>query len=259
VTLRSSLYAGSVMHRRLRPCTNKFRYRAFWMLLDLEELDQLCRKLRWFSYNRPNLFSLYDTDHGDGTRTPLRTQIEGQLHEAGIELAGGRVWLLCMPRTLGYCFNPLSVFFCHRADGSLAAIVYEVHNTFAERHSYIIAAERSGGMIHQRCRKLFYVSPFMDMDLRYDFRIFGPDNRIVVDIWASRAGERILHAVLAGARKPLSDRELARIFVRTPVITVKVMAAIHWQALKLWSKKIHFRKRPPPPERAVTIVTETLD
>ena len=158
------------------------------MLLDLDELDQLSSKLRWFSYNRPNLFSLYDTDHGDGTRTPLRAQIESRLDEAGIDLTGGRVWLLCMPRTFGYCFNPLSIFFCHRADGTLVAIVYQVHNTFAERHSYIIAVERTGDAIYQRCRKLFYVSPFMDMDMRYDFRIVGPSERIVVDIVPAAPG-----------------------------------------------------------------------
>jgi DUF1365 family protein len=257
VTLRSSLYVGSVMHRRLRPRRHHFRYRAFWMLLGLDELDQLSGKLRWFSYNRPNLFSLYDTDHGDGTRAPLRVQIESRLDEAGIDLTGGRVWLLCMPRTFGYCFNPLSIFFCYRADGTLAAIVYQVHNTFAERHSYIIAVERTGDAIHQRCRKLFYVSPFMDMDMRYDFRIVGPSERIVVDICASSAGGRVLHAVLAGVRESLTDRELARVFVQMPAITVKVMVAIHWEAVKLWAKRIRFRQRPSPPERATTVVTET--
>ena len=227
------------------------------MLLDLDELDQLSSKLRWFSYNRPNLFSLYDTDHGDGTRTPLRAQIESRLDEAGIDLTGGRVWLLCMPRTFGYSFNPLGIFFCHRADGTLAAIVYQVHNTFAERHSYVIAVERTGNAIHQRCRKLFYVSPFMDMDMRYDFRIVGPSERIVVDICASSAGERVLHAVLAGVRESLTDRALARVFLQMPAISIKVMAAIHWEALKLWAKRIRFQQRPAPPERATTVVTET--
>ena len=256
MTLGSSLYVGSVMHRRLRPRRHDFRYRAFWMLLDLDELDELSSRLRWFSYNRPNLFSFYDSDHGDGTSAPLRSQIDSQLGEAGIDLAGGRVWLLCMPRTLGYCFNPLSIFFCHRGDGSLAAIVYQVHNTFAERHSYVIAVERTGDAIHQWCRKLFFVSPFMDMDMRYDFRIVGPNERIVVAICARSAEERVLQAVLAGERQPLTDRELTRVFLRMPAITLKVMAAIHWEALKLWAKRIGFRPRPAPPERAITIVTE---
>ena len=135
MTLRSSLYVGSVMHRRLRPRMHSFRYRAFWFLLDLDELDELSRKLRWFSYNRSNIFSFYDADHGDGTATPIRARIESQLAEAQIDLAGGRICLLCMPRTLGYCFNPISIYFCYRADASLTAVVYQVHNTFGERHS----------------------------------------------------------------------------------------------------------------------------
>jgi DUF1365 family protein len=256
VKFRSSLYVGSVMHRRLRPRWHSFRYRAFWMLLDLKELDQLSSKLRWFSYNRPNLFSLYDTDHGDGTRTPLCAQVESRLREAGIEPTGGQIRLLCMPRTLGYCFNPLSVFFCHGANGALLAIIYQVHNTFAQRHSYIIAVERSAGAVHQQCRKLFYVSPFMEMDMRYDFHIVGPDERIVVDITASSAEGRVLHALLTGTREPMTDWSLARSFLKVPAITFKVMAAIHWEALKLWRKRIGLHPRPVAPERMTTVVAE---
>jgi DUF1365 family protein len=135
MTTGSALYIGSVMHRRMRPQVHRFRYRAFWCLFDLDELPQLSQRLLWFSHNRANLFSLRDRDHGDSSATPLRKQIELLLTKAGIELAGGSIQLLCMPRTFGYCFNPLSVYFCHRADGSLAARIYQVHNTFGERHS----------------------------------------------------------------------------------------------------------------------------
>jgi uncharacterized protein len=243
------------MHRRMRPRTHEFRYRAFWMLLDLNNIERLSAELRWFSYNRPNLFSLYDSDHGDGTRTPLRAQIESRLHEAGIDVLGGRVWLLCMPRTLGYCFNPLSIFFCHKRDGALVAIIYQVHNTFRERHSYIIAVARSGGPIHQQCCKRFYVSPFMGMDMRYDFHIVGPDERIVVDITASNLEGRVLHALLNGTREPLTDKSLARSFLKVPAITFKVMAAIHWEALRLWWKRIRLHPRPAAPDPKTTIVT----
>ena len=255
MTLRSSLYVGSVMHRRLQPRMHNFRYRAFWFLLDLDELAELSRQLRWFSYNRPNLFSFYDTDHGDGTATPLRAQIERQLGEAGIDLAGGRIHLLCMPRTLGYCFNPLSIFFCYRADGALAAMVYQVHNTFGERHSYVIRVEDQSDALHQHCRKLFYVSPFLDMDMRYDFRITGPDERIAVGICASSSAKPVLNAVLTGARRDLTDRNLMIVFLKIPAITIKVIAAIHWEALRLWAKGIGLRRRPLPPERSTTIVT----
>ena len=168
---QSAIYVGSVMHRRLRPRPHRFRYRAFWLLLDLDELDHLSASLRWFSYNRRNLFSLFDTDHGDGTATPLRRQAEAQLASAGIALPGGRIALLCMPRTLGYSFNPLSIYFCYDADGRLSALIHQVHNTFGERHSYVLAVEGAQQTQHQRCRKKFYVSPFLDMDLTYDFRI----------------------------------------------------------------------------------------
>jgi DUF1365 family protein len=253
----SSLYVGSVMHRRMQPRMHHFRYRAFWFLIDLDELSELSSRLRWFSHNRPNMFSFYDTDHGDGTAMPLRVQIERQLIEAGVELADGRIQLLCMPRTLGYCFNPLSIFFCYRAEGTLAAIVYQVHNTFAERHSYVIKVKDQSGLLHQQCRKLFYVSPFLDMDMRYDFRITEPDERIVVGICASAYEGPILSAVLIGTRKPLTDRNLSRVFLQIPAITLKVLAAIHWEALKLWAKRIRLHRRPAPPECATTMVPAT--
>jgi uncharacterized protein len=254
MSLHSSLYVGSVMHRRLRPRRHHFRYRSFWLLLDLDELSALSARLRWFSYNRPNLFSLHDSDHGDGSATPLRTQIAQQLAAADIDLGGGRISLLCMPRTFGHCFNPLSLFFCYRADGALAAIIYQVHNTFAQRHSYIIPVTDAGDTVHQRCRKLFYVSPFMDMDLRYQFRIVGPNERIAVGICAMSGRTPVLNAALAGDRHPLSDRSLLRVGLRMPAITLKVMAAIHWEALKLFVKRIGLRRRPPPPLQAATIV-----
>jgi DUF1365 family protein len=252
--VESSLYIGSVMHRRLRPRRHHFRYRAFWLLLNLEEIEERSKRTTWFSYNRPNLFSFYDSDHGDGTNTLLRLQIDRQLAEAGLDVSGGRVMLLCMPRTLGYCFNPLSVFFCYRKDGELEAIVYQVHNTFAERHSYVIAVKGAKSAVHQNCRKRFYVSPFLDMDLRYDFRIAGPDNRLTVAISATGHEGPVLNAVMAGVRAPLTDHNLLRVFWRIPAVTLKVMAGIHWEALKLWIKRIGFRRRPAPPVRAATVV-----
>jgi DUF1365 family protein len=235
------------MHRRIYPRAHRFRYRAFWLLLDLDELAELSGRLRWLSYNRSNLFSVYDSDHGDGSATPLRTQLERELAEAEIELAGGRIRLLCMPRTLGYGFNPLSLFFCYRPNGVLAAIVYQVHNTFGDRHSYVIPVEDDGCTVHQSCPKRFFVSPFLDMDLRYDFRISHPDERIAVAIRAGSIGKQpVLHAVLAGTRRNLTDRTLLGVFLKIPAVTIKVMAAIHWEALRLWAKGMRLRRRPAP-------------
>src|SRR5262245_25752722 len=126
------------MHRRIKPKPHKLRYRVFWALLDLDELPALSRRLRLFSFERFNLFGFYTADHGDGSDISLRDQAEKHLADAGIDLDGGAIKLLCMPRILGFVFNPISVYYCYRRDGGLAALIYEVHNTFGQRHSYLI-------------------------------------------------------------------------------------------------------------------------
>lgn len=254
---RSALYVGTVMHRRLRPKVHQFRYRAFWLLIDLDELPVLTARLKLFSHNRFNLFALHETDLGDGSPTPLRIQTERLLEGAGIDIAGGAIRLLCMPRTLGYSFNPISIYYCHRPDGELAAIIYEVHNTFGERHSYVASIDANSDEIRQNCRKVFYVSPFMDMDLAYHFRLTEPAERVVVGINASKGGERVLHASLAGLRRELTDRALLQTFFRIPLITAKVTLAIHWEALRLWLKGIRLRTRPAAPARQATPAINT--
>ena len=258
VTRRSCLYVGSVMHRRLRPRRHHFRYRVFWILVDIDELAALSERLRWFSHNRANLFSFHDRDHGNGSPTPLREQIERKLREADVDCAGGAIRVLCMPRTLGYCFNPLSIFFCHRGDGALAALVYQVHNTFGERHSYVIPVSEHGHPLHQRCAKRFYVSPFLGMDVRYEFRVSVPDERVAVGIKASEKTGPVFTAVLEGRHRALSDSNLLALFVKMPAVTIKVIAAIHWQAAKLWIKRIALHRRPPPPAHDTSIVRASL-
>lgn len=240
----SAIYVGAVMHRRLAPRRHRFRYRAFWLLLDLDELDGLDARLWLFSHNRFNLFSFDDRDHGDGTAKPLRAQIEAQLHEGGIVWSGGRVRLLCMPRSLGHCFNPLCVYFCDHADGTPAAIVYQVHNTFGERHSYVLPA-RSAGRQLQACDKAFYVSPFMDMDLRYEFALTMPGERLNLAIRLRQQGKTLLVAAIAGERRQLDDRALLRLFLTIPAQTLTTVAAIHWQALRLWLKGLRIRRHVP--------------
>jgi uncharacterized protein len=254
MSARSALYVGSVMHRRLRPRHHHFRYRAFWFLLDLDELPALVRSSRLFSYNRTNLFSLHDSDHGDGSARPVRIQIDKLLREAGIDPVGGRIELFFIPRTLGYVFNPLSIYFCRRQDGSLAALVYEVHNTFGERHSYLIPVESGRDVVRQQCEKAFYVSPFLDMNLRYEFRIKQPDEHISVSIRASSEHEPVMVATLTGTRREFSDLALLRALLATGAITIKVTAAIHWEGLRLWLKRVRLRPRPPAPASMTTIV-----
>jgi DUF1365 family protein len=256
MTLRSALYVGSVMHRRLRPHAHHFRYRAFWLLIDLDELPGLSKGLWLLSHNKFNLFSLHDADHGDGTSTPLRVQVERELGGAGLELGGGRISLLAMPRTLGCGFNPLSIYFCHRADGTLAALVYQVHNTFGERHSYVIPVQQvSSRSVHQRCRKDFHVSPFLDMNLIYEFRVTGPNDRLAVGIRASTPSGPLLTAVLTGTRKALTDRALMRVGLAVPAVTAKVTAAIHWEALRLWLKGMRYRRKPAAPADMISVAS----
>ena len=159
-----------------------FRYRLFWLFVDLDELDGLGRRLRLFSHNRFNLFSLHDRDHGEGSARGLREQADALLRVNGVEEEIGAIRLLCMPRTLGYDFNPLSVYFCYRLDGGLAALIYEVRNTFGGRHSYVLPAKASGGTVRHGCDKAFFVSPFLPMGLHYEFQVAPPGETIAVAI-----------------------------------------------------------------------------
>ncbi len=257
MTLRSALYVGTVMHRRLRPRPHRLRYRVAWMLLDLDEIARLPEKLRLFSYNRRNAVSFFDRDHGDGSGRALRQQVESHLRSAGIAPDGGPIRLLCMPRILGYGFNPLSVYFCYQQDGALNAILYEVHNTFRQRHAYLIPVDRgvaAGATIDQHCRKGFYVSPFMDMDLSYAFRVVVPDDRVAVAIRTADRDGLVLAAALTGDRLALTDAALLRLLVAYPLLTLKVVGAIHWHAVKMVLKGFRLRPRPHPPTAAVTVV-----
>ena len=243
------------MHRRLRPRAHRLRYRVFWMLLDLDEIDRLPESLRLFSRNRFNAVGFHHSDHGDGSDVPLRRQIDAHLRTAGIEAASSSIRLLCMPRIFGYAFNPLSVYFCYRNDGPLVAVLYEVHNTFKERHNYLIPVEPGAQTaFEQRCKKNFYVSPFLDMDLSYAFRVVAPGERVSVAIDTSDNEGRVLTAALCGTRRALTDAGLLRVLTAFPFATLKVIAAIHWHALRMWFKGFRLRPRPKPPGNAVTIV-----
>ncbi len=251
----SGFYTGVVTHQRLRPKAHHLRYSMFQMLFDLDEAPRLARALRLFSHNRFNAFSFFDRDHGDGRAGPLRGYIEETLAGAGIDLAGGQIKLLCMPRLFGHVFNPLSVYYCHRADGSLAAMLYEVNNTFGERHSYLIAAPPGApGPIRQSCPKAFHVSPFMDMAMTYDFAVTEPDESVTTTVNASdAAGALVIAAAFSGRRRELSDRLLVRVLFAYPLMTLKVVAAIHFEAMKLILKGVRLHPRPPAPAHLVSV------
>jgi len=253
VSFVSGLYPGIVTHARLRPRRHALRYRIFMLLLDLDELEALDRSLRLFSLGRFNLTGFDPRRHGDGSARPLKAQVEDELAAAGIA-HGGPVRMLAMPRILGTGFNPLTVYFCHRADGALSAILYEVNNTFGERHSYLIPAE-DAPVVRQACEKGFYVSPFMDMDLRYAFRVRPPAEAAQVLVDVDDAEGRVLATGFVGRRAELSDRTLLTAWLTHPWMTLGVLAAIHWEALAIWLKGGKIRRRPAKPGWPVTVVT----
>ena len=250
----SGLYPGNVTHLRLAPRRHRFRYRLFMALFDLDELDQLDRGLRLFSHNRANVFSFFDRDHLSGEGEPLRVQVERLLQRAGLASDGGAIRLLCMPRMFGYAFNPISVYFCHRRDGALMATLYEVNNTFGQRHTYLIAAPASDGWIMQQCVKRLHVSPFMDMDLTYAFRVRPPGTDIAFHVNAHKAGGLVLATGFLGRRAEFSDRMLSKLVVAFPLLTLKVILGIHFEALRLLLKGVRPRPTPPSPAAAATIV-----
>lgn len=256
----SALYFGKVMHKRLRPFTHAFRYRVFSLYLDLDETPALQRGLRLLSHNRWNLFAFHDRDHGPRDGSPLRPWIDEELNKAGIDLAGGSVRLLCFPRVLGYVFNPLSVWFCFHAEGGLRAILYEVSNTFGGHHGYLIPVEDAAagsGPIAQSAAKRLYVSPFIAMNSRYDFRLAVPGDKLALAIHQSVPEGPLLVARHSGRRRALSDRSLLLAFFAYPLMTVKVIVAIHWQALRLWAKGAKPEPRPAAPATPVTLVPAT--
>ena len=235
----AALYVGDVMHARLKPMGHRFSYRVISLLIDLDRLAEADRQSPLFGVNRAALYGFREADHGRRDGSSLRAHAQACAAERGIDLTGGRVLLLCYPRLLGYTFNPLSVYFCYRADGELALLIYEVRNTFGEIHPYVLPvtpANVSGTGVRQQQDKLFYVSPFIEMAMRYHFRVRPPDQRVQLRILETDREGPLLAATFNGSHRKLNTRELLRAFVALPLVTFKIMAAIHWEALRLWLK-----------------------
>jgi DUF1365 family protein len=243
-TSGSSFYVGEVRHVRLRPRVHRLRYRVFMTLIDLDRIAEEARRLRTFAIGPFALMSFRPRDHGDGGAVPLKVQVETLLARADLAPDGGPIALLCMPRILGFVFNPLSVYFCRRRDGTLFAIVYEVSSTFGQRCSYVLPVRDTGAAVRQGCEKRLHVSPFMDMDLTYDFRIAPPAESVGVVINTSDQDGLMLHAAFKGARRPLTDLQVLRLAATMPFLTLKVVAAIHWEALRIWLKGVTLRPAP---------------
>jgi uncharacterized protein len=243
----AALYFGEVMHARLKPVGHRFNYRVMSLLIDLDRLAAADRQSPLFGVNRAALYSFHERDHGDRDDASLRAYAERCAAQHDIDLNGGRVWLLCYPRLLGYTFNPLSVYFCYRADGALALVIYEVRNTFGDIHAYMLPV-RQGDIteagLRQQQDKLFYVSPFVEMTMRYHFRVSPPGERVKLRILETDRDGPLLAATFSGYRRNLTTYALLRSFFSLPLVTLKIVAAIHWEALRLWLKGMRLVERP---------------
>lgn len=247
----SCLYLGQVMHHRLSPVGHRFTYRVASLLLDIDEMPE--PGLRLFSRNRFNLFSVNDADLGEGG-TP-RAWIDALLSRHGIAHSGGKVAVHLFPRVLGFGFTPLATWFCHDSDGTLQAILYEVHNTFGERHAYLIrTGQDSRRTLHHHAGKAFHVSPFIGPNGNYAFSVRPPGDRFSLSIRETDAttGAPILVASHVARRVPLTDRHLLRAALSYSLLPFQILGGIHWEAFRLWRKGAPFHKKPPPPAAFVS-------
>lgn len=247
--LSSALYQGKVMHARIKPMGHRFQYRVYALLLDLDELAAASSS--WvFSHNRFNLLSFFDKDHGAHDGKPLRNYVDQLLGDAD-EPRPHSVKLLCYPRILGWVFNPLSVYYCYDVAGDMTAVIYEVRNTFGENHTYVAPiqdGELRNGLVRQERNKLFYVSPFIEMQMRYRFRLNQPDESLTLRILECDDDGPLLSATFSGTRFPLTTAMLLRAFFQVPMQTLKIVGGIHWEAMRLWIKGAKFHRRPKRPQ-----------
>ena len=241
--LAFGVYRGVVVHVRDRPVTHLLRYRIFMLLIDLDQAPAVIRRLRWLSGGRFDLMSFRERDHGDGSDRPLKAQVQERLAGAGLR-ADGPVRLLTMPRILGCAFNPISVYFCHRPDGRLAATVYEVSNTFGERHSYVVAANGEPVQL-QAADKQLYVSPFIDMAMTYSFVVRPPGETVNLTIQVEDGDGWVMTAAFTARRHSLTDENLIAAWLAHPLLIPGVVFGIHWEALKLFLKGLRVRHRRP--------------
>lgn len=245
--MRSALYTGVMMHHRSKPKDHVFRYKVCFYVLDLDELDQLDARLALFSYNKPNLFTFRDTDHIGDAGLSIKDNLVAWLAERGVDLAGGHILMLTNLRTFGYVFNPVSFFYCYRADGSFACSIAEVSNTFGERRPYLLDEQNlvSNGTSRTWSQaKELHVSPFFGMDQRYEFVLTEPGERISARVDLFEGDERIFVATQTGTRHELTDATLAKTLLRHPFMSQQVIGLIHLQALKLWRKRVPFQRKP---------------
>ena len=241
--METCIYKGNVSHRRFKPIKHYFSYKTFSILFDLDELERLQKKISLFSFNKFNLFSFYNKDHGARDGSNLIDWVKKSLKKNNLDFNISQVKLLCFPRIFGYVFNPLSVFYCYE-EKNLKAILYEVKNTFDEQHTYIFSIKPNTKIISQNCDKKFYVSPFIEMETEYYFRLTDPNEHLRVYIkQTDKKKDKILIACQTGKKQIMNTRQLVINFFTHPVMTFKIILGIHFEALKLWKKGAIFKKR----------------
>ena len=241
--INSCIYNGSVIHKRFKPKEHFFKYKVFSLFIDLSELNQLNDNLNFFSLNRFNLISFYEKDHGERDGSSLLKWVKQNLNSNNISTENIRVKLLCYPRILGYVFNPLSIFFIYDKNENLVCILYEVKNTFGEQHTYVFKVNGENKLIQNNCSKKFHVSPFIEMDCNYFFRILNPGDKLSVVIDQYDQDGKILFASQDGKKSDLTSKNLMNSYLKHPLMTFKIISAIHFEAFKLWIKGIRFIKK----------------
>ena len=239
----SCIYNGNVIHKRFKPKEHFFKYKVFSLFIDLSELKELDDKLKFFSINKFNLISFYEKDHGERDGSSLLSWVKLNLSNNNISTEKIKIKLLCYPRILGYVFNPLSIFFIYDKDETLISILYEVKNTFGEQHTYVFKVESENKLIQNNCSKKFHVSPFIEMNCNYFFRILNPGENLSVKIDQYDQEGKILFASQDGIRSNLTSENLMNSYLKHPLMTFKIISAIHFEAFKLWIKGIKFVKK----------------
>ena len=249
----SYIYTGTVIHKRFKPTIHTFNYSVFSFLIDLSEIDLLHKTLKIFSYNKFNIVSFFDKDHGPRDGSSLENWVINKLKKNNIESNDIRIKLLCYPRIFGYVFNPLSVFYIYDKNFDLISILYEVKNTFGEQHTYVFKTKKKQNLIQHMCKKKFHVSPFIKMNCVYFFRLLKPCDKISVIIDVQDPDGKILYASQNGIKNELNNSNLIKSYLKHPLMTFKIIIAIHFEAFKLWTKGIKFIKKKIKIKNNITI------
>tara|TARA_B100000965_G_C19476512_1_gene706528 strand:+ start:200 stop:970 length:771 start_codon:yes stop_codon:yes gene_type:complete len=239
----SCIYTGFVTHKRFKPKKHFFSYKTFSLLIDLNEIEKLDKNIKFFSYNKFNILSFYNIDHGPRDGSSLIKWVKKTLIKRKINISGGRVKLLCYPRFFGYVFNPLSIFYCYDKNLKLKTILYEVKNTFNEQHTYIFPVKKSSDIVLQKCEKKFYVSPFIEMKTFYNFRLSQPKEKIKILIRQNDVNGPLLLAHQEGTKIKLNSQNLLIEFLKHPFMSFKIIMAIHFEAFRLWVKGVNLVKK----------------